>query len=98
MTTTPQTTEIALLKQSMEYTNEKLDSIDRKLDHSSKQLELFIISVRSEYVTKNENNALHKLNQERIDKHDYIISRIAWASLFGLITIIAWIIWVTKSI
>lgn len=56
------------------------------------KLDKFIDTCEKTFATKQE----HKINQERIDKHDAIISRIAWSIIWGFVTILSTIVWVSK--
>jgi hypothetical protein len=70
-------TEIALLKQAMDFQNNQIAEIKKIL------LE-FIDSANDKFATKEENG----LNQKRLDAHDAIISRITWSIIGGFVTII----------
>jgi len=56
------------------------------------KLDKFITTCENTFATKQD----HKLNQDRIDKHDAIISRIAWSIIGGFVTILSTIIWVSR--
>ena len=49
-------------------------------------------SIRTEFVTKEENLQ----NKKRLDAHDAIISRIAWGIVGWFISIVAWLVWISK--
>lgn len=70
-------TEIALLKQAMDFQNKEISEIKKIL------LE-FIDSANEKFASKEE----HSLNQKRLDAHDAIISRITWSIIGGFVTII----------
>jgi hypothetical protein len=64
------------------------DSIDR----IEKMLQDLTKSIPSTYVSKDELLPI----KEKQKSHDEIISRLAWGALFTLLSLIAWIIWLSK--
>lgn len=100
-------TEIALLKQETQYikeavnrveknTTEWMARLEKKQDEQHKLLyemmKWIADTFPNKFVTKEEIEPI----KEKQKTHDEIISKFAWAFVWGFIAIIWWFVWITK--
>lgn len=85
-------TDSALNKQSLATMEKSINEIKEMMKELSKDIKDEIKSIKSEFVTKEELDPI----KEKQKSHDEIISRVVWAIVLSFLSLIAWLVWLSK--
>lgn len=85
-------TDSALNKQSLATMEKSINEIKEMMKELSKDIKDEIKSIKSEFVTKDELDPI----KEKQKSHDEIISRVVWAIVLSFLSLIAWLVWLSK--